>query len=117
MYPFILNSSNVTSLKRLTLHFPSLIQARHGNGKTGKWGRPKPLHINNSGNSNGSSKGSNSGGFGNFDDGSNPRASSELLFFSTDKSFASYPLDHKIVHPHNKMKEVLSTLMKPAEVQ
>lgn len=117
MYPFILNSSNAIGLKRLTLHFPSLIQARHG--RSGKWGRPKPFPSNNSGSSNGSSKGSNSGGFGNFDDGfdgSKPRASSELLFFSTDKSFASYPLDHKIPNPHNKMKEILNTIMKPAEV-
>ena len=115
MYPFILNSSNKFGMKRLTLHFPSLIQARHG--KSGKWGRPRPLHSDNSGSSNGS--GSSTGGFGNFDDGfdgSKPRASSELLFFSTGKNFASYPLDHQIPNPHNKMKEVLNTLMKPTEV-
>jgi len=117
MYPFILNSSNKIGLKRLTLHFPSLIQARQG--KSGKWGRPKPLYASNSGSSNGSTKGSSNGGFGNFDDGfdgSKPRTSSELLFFSTGKSLASYPLDHQIPNPHNKMKEVLSTLMKPVEV-
>ena len=101
-------------MKRLTLHFPSLIQARHG--KSGKWGKPKPFFSNN--NSSGSS-GSSNGGFGSYDDGfdgSKPRASSELLFFSTGKSYASYPLDHQVPNPHNKMKEVLNTLMKPAEV-
>ena len=117
MFPFISNSNKTSGLKKLIIDFPSLIQARQG--KSGKWGRPKPFHESTSGSSNGNSKGVSSGGFGNFDDGfdgSKPRTSSELLFFSTGKNFASYPLDHQIPNPHNKMKEVLNILMKPAEV-
>lgn len=118
MNPLINSSIIKFGFRKLPNHFQSLIQSRQG--KFGKWGRPKPLHSNNtSGAGNGSSKSGSNGGFGNFDDGfdgSKPRTSSELLFFSTGKNFASYPLDHQIPNPHNKMKEVLNSLMKPEEV-
>ena len=98
--------------------FPSLIQAKHG--RSGKWGRHTSF-VSNSGGSGNSNrfKGSSYGGIGGFGDGfdgSKPRASSELLFFSTGKSFASYPLDHQNLQHKPDPSETLETMMKPAEV-
>lgn len=107
-----------STLNGLTRHFPSLIQAKHG--RYGKWGRHTSFTSNNggSGNSNRSKK-PISNSFGDFDDGnkgSKPRASSELLFFSTGKSFASYPLDHQNIPKKSDPNEALKTMMKPVEV-
>lgn len=112
--------------------FPVLIQARHG--KSGKWGNNNKSSIffsNTSGTSNpnrpsrikgsSGSEGSSGGFGGNFDGGSDgshkPRASSELLFFSTGKNYASYPLNHQIQTPQSLMKDSLKFMMKPAEVK
>lgn len=107
-------------LNNLRRHFPSLIQAKHG--RSGKWAR-HPGFISSrggsSGNSSNRSHGSSSGGLGGFDDGFDgpkPRSSSELLFFSTGKSFASYPLDHHNIKPKPDPTEALKTMIKPAEV-
>ena len=106
------------NFKNLSLHFPSLIQAKYG--RSGKWGRNTTFISNRGGSSNSNrTKGSSSSGLGGFDDGfdgSKPRASSELLFFSTGKSFASYPLDHQNLQTKPDPNEALKTMMKPAEV-
>lgn len=103
-------------LNNLIRQFPSLIRAKHG--KSGKWVR-HPEFISNRGGSNGNSNrsnGSSSGGFDSGFDGSKPRVSSELLFFSTGKSFASYPLDHHNLQPKPDPNEALKTMIKPVEV-
>lgn len=106
-------------LNNLKRQFPSLIQAKHG--RSGKWVR-HPAFTSNRGGSSGNSNrsnGSSSGGLGGFDsgfDGSKPRASSELLFFSTGKNFASYPLDHHNLQPKPDPNEALKTMIKPVEV-
>lgn len=101
-----------------SLHFPSLIQAKYG--RSGKWGRHTAFISNRGGSSNSNgTKGPSSSGLGGFDDGFNgskPRASSELLFFSTGKSFASYPLDHQNLQRRPDPHDALKTMMKPAEV-
>ncbi len=109
---------SLLKLNNLSLHLPSLIQAKHG--KSGKWGRHTSFISNSGGSSNSNrAKGSSSGGLGGFDDGfdgSKPRASSELLFFSTGKSFASYPLDHQSLQRKPDPSDAFKTMMKPAEV-
>lgn len=108
-------------LNNLTSHFPSLIQAKHG--RSGKWIRHPAFTSNRGGSSgnnsnryNGSSS-SSIGGFNDEFDGSKPRASSELFFYSTGKSFASYPLDHHNMNPKPDTNEALKTMIKPAEVK
>ena len=127
MSTFFLFGQSGNICKQLNLginHFPSLIQAKHG--KLGKWGRSDNFFSSN--NYSGSSpnrplriRGSSKNSFGNFDDGfesgKKPLSSSELLFFSTGQSYASYPLNHQIQTPQSKMKDALKAMMKPAEVR
>jgi hypothetical protein len=117
-----LYTSKIGSLfksNNLTRHFPSLIRAKHG--RSGKWVRHSAFipSIGGSGGNSNRSKGSSSRGLGGFDDGfdgSKPRASSELLFYSSGKSFASYPLDHHNRQPKPDPNEALKTMIKPSEV-
>ena len=117
----VLNFSSKIKVSRCSGSFPSLILAK--NGRIGKWSRPNNFSPNNGGSSSGNGNGNfgsfnnggSSGGDG-FDGNSKPRSSSELLFFSTGKSFASYPLDQQILNPKNVMIEALKAMMKPWEV-
>lgn len=109
-------------LNNLTRHFPSLVQAKHG--RSGKWIRHPAFTSNRGGGSSGNNSsrynGSSSsivGGFNDGFDGSKPRASSELFFYSTGKSFASYPLDHHNMKQKPDPTEALKTMIKPAEVK
>ena len=109
-------------LNNLTRHFPSLIQAKYG--RSGKWVR-NPAFVSSKSGSGGQNLGrsngrSSTGGMSGFDDGfdgSKPRASSELLFFSTGKSFASYPLDTQSLKSKPGPAEALKTMIKPADVK
>ncbi len=118
---FLNQNGNNLKLIGLINHFPSLIRAKHG--KSGKWSRSTNFFLNNSASRPLKIKGpsgSGSGGFGNFNDGydsgNKPRASSELVFFSTDKSYASYPMNHQNQNPRDSMKDALKAMMKPVEV-
>lgn len=112
----VLNLSSKIRVNRCSGSFPSLILAK--NGRIGKWSRPSNFTPNNGGSSNSSGNfGNFSGGSGDGYDGSKPRSSSELLFFSTGKSFASYPLDQQVLNPKNVMMDALKTMMKPWEVK
>lgn len=104
----------------LICSFPPMIQAKYG--RSGKWDRSNSFFSSNGGSSNGNKRPpSSKGGFGGFDsgfDGSKPReSSSELVFFSTGKSFASYPLDYPIMPQKNSTAEALKNTMIPSEVK
>lgn len=86
-------------------------------GKQGKWYKSNSFFSNNGGSSNGN-KGPGNGNFKDGFDGSKPvRSTSELFFFSTGKSFASYPLNHPIVPQKNSPAAALENIMIPSEVK